>query len=174
MAIDDRTVRYGRRIDPGKPEGGCLRFAAGRGLHRRVGLRLEEPVGTAVGEALELDHGLHHLETGDGDLAAEERPQRKREIERGDPRHVGGDRARRVGDAKVGGLDCGRRQDGDRERAVDRNLKTGDGLQALRDLGLEPLPIENRRHDEEGSYDEDQKDEYSVNEFHCWPCLGAG
>ena len=174
MAIDDRAVRDARGVDPGQSRLGCRRLACFRLFRSLAGCALGEPIGAAVGEALKLDHGLHQLETGNGDLAAEERPERKLEIERADPRHVGSGRPRHVGDAKVGGLDRRRRQDGHRERAVDRNVTTGDSLQTLRDLGLVLLPIEKQRHKEERSDEESQYDERSVNEFHRRPCLEAG
>ena len=62
----------------------------------------------------------------------------------------------------------------DLERAVDRQRAPGNGLEALGYLGLEVLPIEERRHEKDGGDGEGQKDENAVNEFQSWPCLGAG
>ena len=141
MVIDDRAVRDRCGVEPGQLRFG-LWFPRSTLPCRRCRQALEKPIGTSIGEALKLDDRLHHLKAGDGNLAAEKRPERKPEFEGPDPCHIGVGRAGYVGEAQVCRLDLGRGQDGDLERPVDRKRAPGDGLYALGDLRLESFPIE--------------------------------
>ena len=66
----------------------------------------------------------------------------------------------------------GRRETAD--RAVDRGLAPGEGLEALGDLRLEPLPVEVGRHQEERRHDEGEEDEDAVDELHRGPTPRRG
>ena len=163
--IDDRAVRHGDRIEPDRP--------LVRGAHGAC-RALEEPVGASVGQALQLDDGGDQCEAGDGDLTAEQRPQRQREVDGLDPRHVGGARARKVGQAQIREGERRRGQEGDRDLPVDPEPAPGGGFHPLRDLRLEALPVEERRHEEEGGDEERQHRQDAVEDLHRAARLGAG
>jgi hypothetical protein len=153
IAIDEGAV-----LDPHAVEGEREPARAGaalvRGLARRRG-RLaggrDLPVPMPVGQLLEENRRLHQRQAGDLDLAAQERHQRDADIEGFERRHVGGAAAFGIGEAHPLDRQLRRRQQRQRDVAIDAEIAPRRLARLGFDLRLVPVPVDEARHHQDGS-----------------------
>ena len=120
----------------------------GRARRRRRGeFSAEGPVAPPVRQHLELDDRINQGDALDGQLAAQQRPKRDPDFERGERRHVLGGATWKIGHSKRFDGDDGRRQQADGNVPVDGERAAGGRLDARQNRGLESVPIDECRTD---------------------------